>query len=487
MFANMSKAFMGAHLKTLREQRGLTQAALAQALKVSPSYLNQIENNQRPLTVDVLLRLQAAFGIDLQQFSEDSQARQLGQLRSALADMPGGDQVPLAETRILAEQLPAATRVLLGLHKRIRAAEERLSVIAENTDSGHAAHAAPAPVQPYEEVREFFYAGHQHLALLDEQAEQLYLQLHPENTDPYAPHAAQLVAALEQRLRSLHGITVLRAAGSPAVEQPVRMLERASRQLRLGAGLSAGQQAFQLGIQLALLESGPTIDGFTNAANFGSDEARALARIGFANHFAAALLLPNRLFQTTADELRYDIDLLGERFGVGFETVGHRLSTMRHASPHSIPFFFVRVDRAGNMSKRQSSVDFHFSRTGGTCPLWNVYDAFSQPGKILTQLARMPDERTYLWIARTVEHRRGGYGTPGRIFSVALGCDARHAHRLVYADGLGLDAPERAVPIGSGCKVCDRENCVQRAFPALGRPLSIDPNARRFAPYAPAS
>ncbi len=483
----MGKAFLGVHLKTLREQRGLTQAALAQALKVSSSYLNQIENNQRPLTVNVLLRLQAAFGVDLQQFSEDAQARQLGQLRSALAEMPDGDQVPLSETKILAQQLPAATRVIVGMHKRIRAAEERLSLIAENAHGSGAPLASAGSLQPYEEVREFFYAGHQHLALLDEQAERLFHQLQPSNVSPHAPHTERLLAGLEQRLKSSHGITVRRETGSSAVEQPLRLLERQSRQLRLAAGLSAGQQAFQLGVQLALLESGPTIDGFTNAANFGSDEARALARIGFANHFAGALLLPNRIFQQTADELRYDIDLLGEHFGVGFETVGHRLSTMRHASAHSIPFFFVRVDRAGNMSKRQSSVDFHFSRTGGTCPLWNVYDAFSQPGKILTQLARMPDERTYLWIARTVEHRRGGYGTPGRIFSVALGCDIRHAHRLVYGDGLSLDAPERAVPIGSGCKVCDRENCVQRAFPALGRPLSIDPDARRFAPYAPAS
>ena len=190
---------MGVHLKTLREQRGLTQAALAQALKVSSSYLNQIENNQRPLTVNVLLRLQAAFGIDLQQFSEDSQARQLGQLRSVLADMPDGDQVPLAETRILAQQLPAATRVLLGMHKRIRAAEERLSVIAENTGSEHAAHAASAPMQPYEEVREFFYAGHQHLALLDEQAEQLYQQLQPQAADSHAPHAARLVRSRSSR------------------------------------------------------------------------------------------------------------------------------------------------------------------------------------------------------------------------------------------------------------------------------------------------
>ncbi len=478
---------MGVHLKTLREQRGLTQAALAQALKVSSSYLNQIENNQRPLTVNVLLRLQSAFGIDLQLFSEDTQTRQLAELRNALADVAEADAVPLAETKVLAQQLPAVSRTLLAMHRRIRQAEQRLSVIAESADGDRSAPHAATPLQPYEEVREFFYARHHNLALLDERAEQVYAQLQSTFPPPQTPSAGNLLAALQLRLRSMHGIGVHCEAGSSVAEQALRSFDPAARSITLAAGLGSGQQAFQLGIQLAFFEMGPMIDAFTQAGDFSTDEARSLARIGFANHFAGALVLPNRIFQESAEELRYDIDLLSERFGVGFETVGHRLSTMRHAHEHSIPFFFVRVDRAGNMSKRQSSADFHFSRTGGTCPLWNVYDAFSQPGKILTQLARMPDGRTYLWIARTVEHRRGGYGAPHRIFSVALGCDVRHANRLVYGDGIAPDMPERAVPIGSGCKACDRENCVQRAFPALGRPLSIDPNARRFAPYAPAA
>lgn len=482
----MTKTYMGIHLRTLREQRGLTQAALAQALKVSSSYLNQIENNQRPLTVNVLLRLQSAFGIDLQLFSEDAQAHQLAALHAALADMPGASSVPLAEVKVLAQELPAVTKLLLGLHKRIRAADDRLSRIADGSDGDGSDGAAAAPLQPYEEVREFFYARHDHLAMLDERAEQIYAQLQASFPPPQTPSAGNLLAALEQRLRTMHGIGVHCEAGSPTAELPVRHFDTKGRTITLAAGLAPGQQAFQLGIQLAFIEMGSLIDGFTHAEDFTTTEARNLARIGFANHFAGALVLPNKIFQDTAEELRYDIDLLSERFGVGFETVGHRLSTMRHAHGQSIPFFFVRVDRAGNMSKRQSSADFHFSRSGGTCPLWNVYEAFFQPGKILTQLSRMPDGRTYLWIARTIEHRRGGYGTPHRVFSVALGCDIRHAHRLVYGDGVSLDAPERATPIGSGCKVCDRENCVQRAFPALGRPLSIDPNARRFAPYAPA-
>ncbi|KAF1048369.1 MAG: HTH-type transcriptional regulator PrpR [Xylophilus sp.] len=212
--------------------------------------------------------------------------------------------------------------------------------------------------------------------------------------------------------------------------------------------------------------------------------SRALARIGLANYFAGALLLPYGAFLRAAEALRYDIDLLGQQFGVGFETVCHRLSTLQRPEAPGVPFFFVRVDRAGNISKRQSATHFHFSRTGGTCPLWNVYEAFGQPGRILRQLARMPDSHTYLWIARVVSHRTGGYGALQQEFSIGLGCDIRHASRLVYAKGLDLRDPEAATPIGMGCKVCERERCLQRAFPYVGRPLEVDENQSRIAPYA---
>jgi len=211
--------------------------------------------------------------------------------------------------------------------------------------------------------------------------------------------------------------------------------------------------------------------------------ARKLARIGLANYFAGALLLPYGEFLQAAESLRYDIELLEQRFGVGFETVCHRLSTLQRAEAPGVPFFFVRVDRAGNISKRQSATHFHFSRTGGTCPLWNVYEAFGQPERILAQLAQMPDGRRYLWIARTVAQGRRGWGAPRRVFSVGLGCDIRNASRLVYAKGLDLRDAEAATPIGMGCKVCERGDCPQRAFPFVGKPLEVDENQSRFAPY----
>jgi predicted transcriptional regulator/transcriptional regulator with XRE-family HTH domain len=482
----MSKAFMGVRLKTLREQQGLTQAALAASLKISPSYLNQIERDQRPLTVPVLLRLQAAHGIDLQLFSDDENARRLSELQPVFADGSQANAVPMAEAKVVASQLPAVAKVLLNLHKRSRAVEEQLSSIVAGADGERSSAGASAALQPYEEVREFFYARHHHMAVLDELAEKLYKDIMP--TDSAVPSgmasATELRTRLLQRLRKRHHVKVRQEAATRTSDHALRSYDAATGTLSLSLDLEPAQQAFQLGVQLAFLEFGDRIDSFTTAESFKTSQARSLARLGFANHFAGAMVLPNQRFQDSAQTLRYDLELLSDRFGVGVETIGHRLSTMHHKPGRGIPFFFVRVDRAGNVSKRQSTGDFHFSRHGGTCPLWNVYEAFSQPGAILTQLSRMPDGRTYLWIARTVEHRRGGYGTPKRMFAVALGCDARYADRLVYAKGVNLIDPDAATLIGAGCKVCDRADCAQRAFPPLGRTLQIDENQRGFAPYA---
>jgi predicted transcriptional regulator/transcriptional regulator with XRE-family HTH domain len=496
----MAKSFMGVRLRSLREERGITQAALAQALKLSPSYVNQIESNQRPITVAVLLRLQAYFGIDLQFFSEDEESRVIAELREISSGVLGQGVVPLAELQSVAQQLPAFSKVLLALHRRAQNAEDRVASLAAGSDGDRFGADGGAPAQPHEEVREFFYARHNHLAVLDERAEALFERLHalaparaagglgtdtPARTaDADLSAQAGLGARLEEHLLAEHGVRTRVEDPDPLNRQVIRHFDPASRILRISPGIEPGQRTFQLAIQAALLTVGPLIDSFIDAAAFGHTEARSLARIGFANHFAGALLLPYGRFLAAAERLRYDIDLLGEQFGVSFESVCHRLSTMQRADPRCIPFFFVRVDRAGNISKRQSATDFHFSRTGGTCPLWNVYEAFAQPGKVITQLSRMPDNRTTLWVARTVTHQRGGFGSLRRTFAVALGCDVRYASRLVYSKGVALDDPEAATPIGAGCKVCDREDCAQRAFPALGGQLRINENVRQFAPYS---
>lgn len=471
----MSKTFMGVRLRTLRAERGLTQVALAQMLGLSPSYLNQIEQNQRPLTVAVLLRISKTLGVDVQQFSDDEEARLVASMREALADNPGGEAVALPELREVASQMPAVARALLALHRRHQEAQERLELMAAELGDGRGDISRSRPM-PFEVVRDFFFAHQNHFDPLDTAAESLAAEARA--------HGGPLAEWLQQRLLRVHGVRVVPDDEAAGALDSQRRYDPASRVLRLSAGLEPGQQAFQLATQLALLEQAALIESLVAQADFGDAPAHALARIGLANYFAAAVLLPYGPFLQAAEALRYDIDLLARQFGVGFETVCHRLSSMQRPGASGVPFFFIRVDRAGNISKRQSATHFHFSKTGGTCPLWNVYEAFAQPGRVLPQLARMPDGRAYLWIARTVSHGQRGFGSPSKTFSIGLGCDIRHAPRLVYAKGLDLKDPDVPTPIGMGCKVCERVACPQRAFPFIGRPLDVNENESRFTPYA---
>ncbi|TWB23432.1 Xre family transcriptional regulator [Nitrospirillum amazonense] len=466
----MRKQFVGVRLRRLREERGLSQAALARALELSPSYLNQLEQNLRPLTVPVLLKINAVFGVDVQLFSEDEEARLVADLRDALTEAGVGDGVALAELRELASTMPAVGRALMSLHRRYREVSGRLEQVSARL--GEDWQQAPKPLMPFEEVRDFFYARHNHIDTLDLAAEKLY-------------RAADLVIGtmapgLLAHLARRHGVRLVMEDGG---DRPTRRYDAASRTLHLAADLTAGQRAFHMATQVAFLECGDELDRLTAQGDFSGEEARRLARIGLANYFAGAVLLPYQPFLSAAESLRYDIERLERQFGVRFETVCHRLSTLQRSDARGVPFFFVRVDRAGNISKRQSATDFHFSRVGGSCPLWNVYEAFAQPGRILTQRAVMPEGRQYLWVARTVTHGAGGYGAPAKQFAIGLGCDIRHAARLVYAKGMDLSDPDAATPIGAGCKVCERTNCAQRAFPAIGRPLVVDETVATIAPY----
>ncbi len=454
--------FVGAQLRRAREERGLTQAALARLVEISPSYLNQIERNQRPLTVPVLLRLNAAVGFDAYAVSEDEGARLVSDVHIALSDPAAGveERVTDAEVRDLVTDLPAVAKAIVVLHRRAGDARRRVEEMAIGLGA-RLPLGERLPVIAYDEVLDYVYDNHNHFPELDDAAEVL--------------PAADLPRLLAER----HGVRVV-------IDDDLRdrrRFDRATRTLHLPRRREGARRTFQLAVQWCLLEHAATLDALTAVPGLSGDESRALARVGLANYFAGAVLLPYRAFLAAAEETGYDVGLLSARFGVSIETVCHRLSTMQRPGASSVPFFFVRVDRAGNISKRHSATDFHFSRIGGTCPLWNVYEAFSSPGRFITQVAQMPDGRTYLWIARAIGRPIGGFGEPQVQFAVALGCDIRHAPRLVYSRGLALSDPATTVPIGPGCRLCERDACPQRAFPLVGRVPHIDEDRGRDEPY----
>ncbi|MFC4127300.1 short-chain fatty acyl-CoA regulator family protein [Nocardia rhizosphaerae] len=466
----MQKMFAGARLRTLREQRGLSQTAMAKLLELSVSYVNQLENDQRPLTVPVLLKLNATFDLEMGFFAADTDARLLADLHDIFAEDPDAAAITNAELDDLTARVPAAARLLVSLHRRLRSSTQQIEQFSAGIETP-----AGGALTPYEDVRDFFYDRRNHIPELDTAAEAMFTE--------NRLGIGGLDLQLSRLLRERYGISVTIHSDDPADPGPKRVYNAETRHLVLARRLSAGQRAFQLATQLAFLAQHRAIDTISAAADLPA-ESRDLLRIGLANYFAGALILPYGRFLDAAERFRYDIELLSSTFEVGFETVCHRLSTLQRPGRRGVPFFFVRTDRAGNISKRQSATAFHFSRVGGSCPLWVVHDAFATPGRIRTQIAAMPDGRKYLWLARTTDESTPGFLSPTRDFAIGLGCDIAHAERLVYSTGLPLHDASAAVPIGSGCKVCERPQCAQRAFPQLGRGIRVDDNRSATTPYA---
>lgn len=460
----MSKVYAGARLRRLREDRGLTQVEFARVLAISPSYLNQIEHDSRPLTVTVLVRLTEVYGIDPAFFTPRDAARHLAELREALAEGAEVATLPLKDLEQVAASMPEVANAVVTLHRRYR---DALTLLESATDRY-----AETPVSmPHEQVRDFFYRHQNYFDQLDRLAENLAGTL--------GIGRGEVGRRLRERLTNVHRIEV--RTGRGAFGQTYAF-DGTGRTLTLDPGLQPGQQSFRMAAQLAYLEAADEIDRILDHEQWAEPPTRALARIGLAHQFAAALVMPYGSFFGAAERLRYDVERLGEQFAVGFETVAHRLSTLQRSGSRGVPFIFVRVDRAGNISKRQSATSFHFSRSGGTCPLWNVYDAFAAPGKVDVQVAEMPDGQRYLWVARTVARRQGGYGGPKKTFVIGLGCELTQARRLVYSQGLDLARPE-PVPIGPGCRTCDRMDCPQRATPRFGKSLLVDESRGGFLPY----
>ena len=467
----MAKTFVGSRVRQLRGERGFSQAALAQMLDISPSYLNQIEHDVRPLSVAVLLRITEVFGVDATFFASQDDTRLVAELREALMDRDLGVDVDIPEIADLVSTHPTMARAMVDLHRRYRLSTAQLAAATEDRFSDGSG--SGAITMPHEEVRDYFYTRQNYLHELDTAAEEFILRMHMRRSE--------LSRELAERLSRVHHVRIVQRL--ELGDNVLHRFDPETRTLEIGGHLSSGQYVFKLAAELAYLEFGDLLESLVAEGNFTSEESVKLARMGLANYFAAAAVLPYGQFHAVAEEFRYDVERLSALYSVSYETICHRLSTLQRPSMRGVPFSFVRVDRAGNMSKRQSATGFHFSSSGGTCPLWNVYETFANPGKISVQIAQMPDGRNYLWVARTVERRAYRYGQPGKTFAIGLGCELRHAHRLVYSEGLDLTADLVATPIGAGCRVCERDNCPQRAFPALGRALDIDEHRSTVSPY----
>ena len=458
------KLYAGVKLRETRTRLGLTQKAFAERLGVSLPYLNQMENNNRPLSTTVVLALAQEFGFDVTELSTGDAERLVSDMREALADRVFGDEPPpLADLRLAASNAPALARAFLELHRAYRQTHERLASL----DEALGREDARSQSSPWDEVRDFFHYCDNYIDAVDHAAER------------FAEGAARGgVEGLALRRLSEMGVSVTEA------DTPVlRQFDRATGTLTLSVRVAPETRRFQLLLQLALLTQDQLLEATLDFARFQSEAARAIAKMGLANYFAGAALMPYGAFLATAQEVRHDLEVLSLRFGTSIEQVCHRLSTLQRPGAKGIPFFFVRVDQAGTITKRHSATRLQFARFGGACPLWNVHRAFETPGRFLRQLAETPDGVRYISLARDVSKPGGSFGAPVRRFAIALGCEVRHAGDLVYADDLDVSNARAFEPIGISCRICERTECHQRSVPPLERRLQVTPDERGVLPY----
>ena len=458
------KLYAGAKLREMRTRFGLTQKDFAARLGVSLPYLNQMENNNRPVSSTVILALAQEFGLDVTELSAGDSERLVSDMREALADPVFAETMPpLPDLRLTAANAPSFARAFLELHKAYRQSSERLASL----DAALGREDARLTPSPWEEVRDFFHYCDNYIDAVDRAAEHFATQAAP----------GGLRAAAEARLQA-HGVTVTQADSDQ-----IRRFDAEAGHLVLSSRVSPETRDFQLLLQLALITQDSLLEATLDFARFQTDAARAIAKIGLANYFAGAATMPYADFHAAAQETRHDLERLAMRFGASIEQVAHRLSTLQRPGAKGVPFFFVRVDRAGTITKRHSATRLQFARFGGACPLWNVHRAFETPGHFLRQLAETPDGVRYISLARDISKPGGSFGAPVRRFAIALGCEIAFADQLVYADNLDISNTAAFEPIGISCRICERKTCHQRSVPPLERQLTIAPDRRGLLPY----
>lgn len=461
------RIFAGQQLRNLRAARTLRQAEMAERLDISVSYLSQLENDDRPLSSALLERLAGEFPLDWQDVGADSAEKRLVALREASADPLFAEPLPSDQLARIAEQQPGIAERFIALHEAYRRTGQRLEMV----DEALAADNASGTRLPWEEVRDWFHFANNYVDPIDRAAEQVAEAIRAGSLSPTAE-------ALEHQLAAGHSVSVRYESGTNLREYDAQM-----GHLVIDPAQPPETRRFQLAHQLAALALKEEIAGVVESATLRSAAAHQLLFVGLCNYAASAIVMPYRTFRDEARRLRHDIDRLARAFGTSFEQTCQRLSTLQRTDARGVPFFFCKVDMAGNITKRHSATRLQFARFGGACPLWIVHEAVAIPDRILVQLAETPDGVRYVSMAKGLVKPSGTFDRAPRRFAVALGCEASHADEFVYADGLDLEAPHRVEKIGVSCRLCPRPDCDQRAFPPSDRAILVDPDQRGVVPY----
>lgn len=465
----LKKLFIGRKLKGIRQQTNLTQAAFAKSLGISTSYLNLMENNQRHVTASVLMTLASKYSIDIAALSDNDTDRILADLYEAFADSRFDNTRPTKQELMrVTLNSPDFSKAFLNIHQAYQHTQKQVAELDDAVIRGS------ANLTPYEEVRDFFHYQNNYIHELDVAGETL--------SKTIGRRKGTTLEQLSGYIHKAHNIEVI-FDSSKFSRDSLRVFDQTGKKLTLNAKSDPESKAFQIAHQIALLEQKAVINRIANEASFTSKSATEICKIGLANYCAGSIILPYSKILNAAKELRHDLELLSDYFHVSMEQVMHRLSTLQRPDQRGLPFFFARVDQAGNITKRHSATKLQFARFGSACPLWNVHAAFETPTKIIKQLAETPDGEKYICIAAAKSKRMGGYKSPITRYALSLGCEIQYADQIIYCDDLNISAGNDFEQIGISCRTCTRQNCHQRSLPPLNTELTIDHNERSVVPF----
>ena len=464
---------IGPKIKSFRRQLGLQANKLAEQLGISPSYLNLIESGKRKIDVDLLLKVCEELKIELSDLTNKSDLNLVNDISELLDDQLFEDLDILGpEVKDLVNTNPKIARALIKLGDNYKQKDNEIINKVE-TLSGKIIDSRKTSF-PGEVISDFLQDKQNYFPKLEEFANKIFEKVQVNNRTRYI--------ALCDFLNSEYSIKVKDVI--PEEDKPFsKIYNKSKKELLLSDYNSLETKKLHAAAQIAQEGAEEEINSYLSEFKFPSDEAKRLTKIALLNYCGAAILMPYKLFHSECKKLKYDLELLQNTFATSFEQVAHRVTCLQDPKLPGIPFHMLRVDIAGNISKRFSLSGIEIPRYGGACPRWNVYSAFTRPGVIQAAVSKMTNGKKYVCIARTVEKGVGRYGKKKSMLSIGLGCEAKYAKDFVYTENLNLNDKKTEIPIGVSCRTCDRLDCSQRAFPPLHKKFDVDINSRGVSVY----
>ena len=464
---------IGPKIKAFRRQLGIQANKLSDRLGISPSYLNLIENGKRKIDGDLLLKVCEELKIELSDLTNKSELSLISNLSELLGDELFEDLDILGpEVNDLVNTNPKIARALIKLGDNYKQKGQEIVSKVENI-SGKIIDGRKASF-PGEVVSDFLQENKNYFANLEKFAEEIFNRIQINNRATYM--------ALCDFLKTEYGVKVIDLL--PEDDKPFsKIYLKNQKELHLSDYVALETKKLYASAQIAQEGAMTIIENYLSEFKFPSEESKKLTKVALLNYCGAAILMPYKLFHKECMKQKYDLELLQNTFACTFEQIAHRVTCLQDPKLPGIPFHFLRVDVAGNISKRFSLSGIEIPRYGGACPRWNVYSAFSRPGVIQAAVSKMSNGEKYVCIARTVEKGVGRYGKKKSILSIGLGCQAKYAKDFVYTENLDLNDKKTEIPIGVSCRTCDRLDCSQRAFPPLHKKFDVDINNRGVSVY----